>query len=503
MDELLFRRIPETAYLNVERTPYYRAILHFCYVQHGRLRHYLFPEEIHAHLREQDRFADYDEEQLELDLRFLVEHQNLIDRQDTSRVISIRDFKRKKFRYQCTAYTVEIERMVERLRDLGDSFGGSLETTLFDRLLETLDKLTAQAGLGPDGRVSYEALSMKPEALNRLWEDMYGYFRKLGESASDYLAHLKSEKVEERMKTEAFMVYKDAFAEYLRDFVLGLQRAQTRIEAILRNTPDTLLAEIAAKLADYQRGIPRLEEPPPRQRLIDQHLDRWQSLREWFHGHDGRQSEWLALQNETVETIRRITRFAQRLGERLHHARSRQRDYEHLAHWFAGMTDLADAHKLAAVVFGAPTPRHLFADQEPETEDLNARLWDCRPEKLTVKPRIRRYKERTKPGAIVSRQEEKAKALADFLKQKEAERQLVADIMRRRQVTLSELETVDPFVRKTLLNWIGKCAAANADAALTETGHRVRLRAQAGKRAKLTSEDGVLDTPDYELQVID
>jgi len=158
---------------------------------------------------------------------------------------------------------------------------------------------------------------------------------------------------------------------------------------------------------------------------------------------------------------------------------------------------------LAAVVFGAPTPRHLFADQEPETEDLNARLWDCRPEKLTVKPRIRRYKERTKPGAIVSRQEEKAKALADFLKQKEAERQLVADIMRRRQVTLSELETVDPFVRKTLLNWIGKCAAANADAALTETGHRVRLRAQAGKRAKLTSEDGVLDTPDYELQVID
>ena len=75
---------------------------------------------------------------------------NLTAQQEVTRARNIAEFKRKKFRYQCTPYTVEIERMVERLGGLGDSFGGSLETTQFDRLPSHLSSLLLASG-GADG----------------------------------------------------------------------------------------------------------------------------------------------------------------------------------------------------------------------------------------------------------------------------------------------------------------------------------------------------------------
>lgn len=91
-------------------------------------------------MRQSYHFHNYTEEQLQQDLNQLVEWNNLIPRQDTGKVTSIEEFKKKKFRYQCTPYTVEIERMVQRLEEKGDSFAGSLEKKLFDRLLEELTK---------------------------------------------------------------------------------------------------------------------------------------------------------------------------------------------------------------------------------------------------------------------------------------------------------------------------------------------------------------------------
>ena len=61
-------------------------------------------------------FAAYTEEQLSQDLAQLESWGNLTAQQEATRARNIAEFKRKKFRYQCTPYTVEIERMVERLR---------------------------------------------------------------------------------------------------------------------------------------------------------------------------------------------------------------------------------------------------------------------------------------------------------------------------------------------------------------------------------------------------
>lgn len=78
-------------------------------------------------------FQEYTEEQLQNDLNQLVQWKNLIPRQESGTVSSIEDFKKKSF---------VIRQLLIRSK-LRDSFGGSLERTLFDRLLEFLFQLTA------------------------------------------------------------------------------------------------------------------------------------------------------------------------------------------------------------------------------------------------------------------------------------------------------------------------------------------------------------------------
>ena len=212
MDEQDYRRISEISYLNTENTWRYRSILHFCFERHEHMQTYVYPEDIFHELKRDPNFREYSFEQLEQDLATLVGWKNLIPHQETSRAKTIVDFKKKRYRYQCTPYTVEIERMVEKLKSIGEEFSGSLETTQFDRILRALREF-----LIPDNPVT-------DEELHQIWKDLQHYFHTLVENSSDYLAHLKSTKVEERMQTVAFIVYKDRFTQYLQNFVIGLQR---------------------------------------------------------------------------------------------------------------------------------------------------------------------------------------------------------------------------------------------------------------------------------------
>ena len=52
MEELRQRKIVEASYLTAENAGRYRSILRFFYLQHEKLRHYLYPEDVLAHLKE-------------------------------------------------------------------------------------------------------------------------------------------------------------------------------------------------------------------------------------------------------------------------------------------------------------------------------------------------------------------------------------------------------------------------------------------------------------------
>lgn len=488
MDEQDLKPIVEVSYLNRENTWRYRAILQYCFVQHERLHHYVYPEEIYQHLQTSQFFNGYGEEQLQQDLKQLVDWKNLIPRQETGRVQTIDDFKRKKFRYQCTPYTIEIERMITRLRQLGDSFGGSLEATLFERLLTALTRLLEQ-GMTLDGA-----------ELSQSWEDLYGYFRNMVQNASDYLAHLKSDKVEEQMMTAAFVVYKNAFTQYLQNFILSMQRASFKIEAVLKKAEPELVRQIAERLADYQLAIPRLDAQSSREEWISSYFDKYQSLAEWFLGRPNHPSELLSLQNETTETIRRIARFAQRLGERSQAFRSRRHDYMHLAGWFGRLEDIREAHKLGALLFGLAQTRHLYGGLRL-SDDLDCKIWEEAPTIVTVTPRVSGYREKSRPGAVINRSVEKQQTLREYICKQRQNEALIDQLIVDDRIVLADLEEVDAYVRKTLLGWITRCMQSRERMIQTETGRKIRLNIDpSGRRIILQSPDGALEMPNFILE---
>ena len=293
-------------------------------------------------------------EMLQTDLdQTLVKWKNLMARQETGRVRTIEEFKKKRFRYQCSPYTVEIERMVKSLENMGGSFGGSLEKTLFDRLYESINKIHEVIF-----KDNLDAIPL--DELFRNWEDVFDYYKKMVQNSADYIAYVSSENVEEKMQTESFLIYKDSFTEYLRDFIISLQKTSLHIELQLKEISDEDLNRYIEKIVEYQKRIPRLEEVAiTTDELVVKWLDSWNSMKEWFLGIDGETSELHQLQEKTNETIRKLTRFAQRLGEKYQNLRSRKKDYLHLAAWFAELDSLEEAHKLSSAVFGVFHTKHI------------------------------------------------------------------------------------------------------------------------------------------------
>ena len=155
-------------------------------------------------------FAEYKLEQCQQDLAMLVEWKNLNTIQDTRKVSSIEEFKNKKFRYQMSEYSVEIERLVLRLENLFIE-GASLEPTLLERIRINISRFP----------------QMADEDLNKVytwWNDLNNDFVRLNQNYQDYIRDLNSVKAEEMMHTKEFLVFKDRLVEYLRNFIKGLQR---------------------------------------------------------------------------------------------------------------------------------------------------------------------------------------------------------------------------------------------------------------------------------------
>jgi uncharacterized protein (TIGR02677 family) len=490
MNQNTMKKVIEASYLTAEKAWSYRTILRFFFVQHERMRDYITPEEILAYLKTSEEFQPYTEEQLHMDLAQLVKWNNLIARQDMGNAKTIEEYKKKRFRYQCTPYTVEIERMLQQLEKIGDTFQGSLERTQFDRLLQAITKLqTAKSSLQ----------KQNIEEIAQVWEDLFGYFRNIRRSTADYIAYINSEKTEEQMQTEAFLVYKNQFTAYLRDFIVSLQKTAMQIQQRLIELNRENMKPIYELIVQHKLAIPRLEDTGlSKEEMLSGHIELWESLSRWFLGAPNHQSELDMLQMQTNEMIRRITRYVQRIGERHQNFRSRRKDYLHLAKWFTNINDINEAHRLSGIVFGALETRHLFHEGAP-TEDIYSDVWDENPLEITLKPRTNRYREKTKPGAIKVNHAEKEAMRNLYLQKLEDEKLLIQKYMKQNRIQISELPVIETSIRKMLLTWIGKSMASKDQKVKTDFGMIVKVSLHNEKLVTLQAEDGSLEMPDAEL----
>ena len=449
---------------------------------------YVYPEDIWDSLSKEPEFKDYTQEQMDQDLAQLVAWHNLQAFQETGRALSIVDFKRKMLRYQCTPYTVEIERMVEKLKKLGDEFGGSLETTQFDRILQSLRGLQ-------------DSENITDEELYQFWKDLEHFFRTLVENTSDYMAHLGSQRVQERMKTAEFIIYKDKFTQYLSNFVLGLQRSALRLEKLFSGFSQAQEQKVFARLAAHQIKIQVTGEAHSQEDYEQDFAESYEVMREWFLGREGRESELVHLTKETGETIRRITRFAQRLAEQHQSMRSRKADYLYLAGLFANMTDKSEADCLSAAVFGASGVRHFYAE-ERATEDIDGEIALEEPTEVELKPRVSTYHERSRRTPIRDKRREKLRQQREHFEKQQERQRMLESLVVDGVIDMAKLPRLTREVRQVLMNWISRCLN-HADGIRTETGLELKLEWDrcTKERVAVESEDGILYMPPMQLIV--
>ena len=487
MNQNLLKKVTETSYLTAQNVAQYRFILRFFYDEYKKLNYLITPEEIFSALKSEAYFANYTTEQLQQDLNTLVGWQNLIAQQDISRVSSIEQFKQKRFRYQCSRYTIEIERMLETLEKV-TGYGGSLETTYFDKLTNNLLRLEENWASKSDDQVA------------DWWRDLIVSFTNLTENATDYLAHLQNPKVENLMMSEAFLAFKDAVRDYLRKFMQALQQSMYQITGFLLAVDNSTVTHLIERVCAYEMTIPRLDEKPDYDKLMAQAKGQWASLCKWFLGDGERKSELEFVQQVTNETIRRITRFAIRLSENIDGVRNRKQDYLTLARMFYNLQQIADAHKLSACVFGVFHTRHLAHEGEKSTERIDLSIWEEPPFEHTLIPRIRTYKARTRSTAMVDNSAEKEQLLAEHLQAREHEQKMIEKYIPADRFTIANLPPVDPYIRKTLLRWIDRAAHSRDWRGKTEDGREYQIHVPTDNQyVTLHCTDGDLRMPNYQF----
>ena len=482
----LKKQIQEARYLNVENSDRYRSILRLFYLNYETLKYWMYQEDVYEELTEDIYFSEYTMEQCQQDLSVLVSWGNLATIQDTRKVTTIEEFKNKKFRYQLTETAVEIERMVLRLENLFIE-GSSLEPTLLERLKLSLLKVNS---------ISLE----NTETIYGWWNDLNNDFIRLNQNYQDYMHELNSVKAEEMMKTKEFLVFKDRLIEYLRSFVKALQINATTIEQSLRQVNPDHVKTILEKVTEYELSIPRIDVEVNGDEIYERMKGRWDNIFRWFIGMDGTESESVKVFDTTNEIIRKITRYATRLSEQNNRGANRREEYRKLSQMFAKCENIYEAHRLSAVVFGMEKPLHLKGDIVRKTESFNSGIYDEEPYEITITPRVREYREKSKRSVMIDRTAEKeAVRLAEIAKQ-EAERKLRSQYIQGNCLDFSALPEIAPQVRDVFLCWLSKGLETKNLRAKTDDGKEYYIEEKEPQETCiLQCTDGTFRMPAYRI----
>ena len=476
----------EAKYLNVENTDRYRSVIRLFYLKYEKLKYWMYQEEVFAELKEDPYFSEYTLEQCQQDLTVLAGWGNLVTIQDTRKVTTIEEFKNKKFRYQLSEVAVEIERMVIRIENLFIE-GSSLEPTLLERIRIHIGKME---GIGEE----------KDEVLYGWWNDLNNDFIRLNQNYQDYMRELNSVKAEELMKTKEFLLFKDRLIEYLRSFVKSLQINATSIEQKIRTVKSETIENILKRVTVYELSIPRIDAELDEKIIYDKMQGRWMSISEWFAGKEGVESEAGKVFDTTNEIIRKITRYATRISEMSNQGANRREEYKKLAQMFGKCGDIQEAHRLSAMVFGVEKPLHLKGEMHRETDSIHSGVYEENGYIVTVSPRVRTYKEKSKRNGIIDRSRQKEERRLSVMKRLEEERNLLNSYIQNGRLEFAKLPIIQPQVRDMFLLWLSKALENKNHSAKTEDGQIYRIEQPENQEyCTLECTDGIFQMPAYTI----
>lgn len=478
--------IKETGYLTYENAPRYRRIMRIFYNEYEKMNFQLYKEDVFELIKMYPEFEEYTMAHLKSDLDSLVEWRNLTPIQDPKRVYTIEDYKNKQFRYSMSEYSVEIERLTTRLENLFMESSG-LSTNLFVRIHEAFTQI--------------EEIKKKPlRNINEWWRNLNEDFKRLNQNYQDYLREFYSGKADKILKSVDFILHKDLFITYLKDFIKELQMNSLKIEAILKRTADLMEKSILELVIKSELEIPHpvTEHIESLENNIrDNVWGKWNALKNWFISYNNRPSESNQVMDITNEVIRKIIQNAALIVQLQNWGISRKDDYKKFITLFLKCEDLGEAHKLSAHVFGVQRIQHFKINKDRSTDSINSSIFEEEPMEYSLKPRCRTYRPRIDKEGFINKSMEKLAQRMVYLKQIEDDKKMVMKYIKENRLEIASInDCISVTTRNTLLRWISAANTTNSKKGQTEYGQAYRLK-KTDEMCTLECEDGRLIMPAY------
>ncbi|MEG0152966.1 MAG: TIGR02677 family protein [Cellulosilyticaceae bacterium] len=487
LEPIQMKQIHEVKYLSTDNTWRYRTIIRFMYKQYEKMKYWMYKEDIFEYLKGLDEFKNYSVENLKNDLDSLVEWRNVLAIADTAKVKTIEEFKNREFRYQLSTYTIEIERMLRILEHMTIENHATLEAVLIDRFHILLAN-------------HHEVYVDSPQKIYGWWKELNGAFKELNQNYQDYIACFYSPKTEELMKTTEFLLFKERFVKYLRDFIRGIQVATIDIQKILNDITEEEIRVLLNKVLEYEKSIGNLALVIDQEDYIEMNLGRFESMKEWFIGDINRASLVEKLIESTNEIIRKITRFAAQIAERKNNNGNRKEEYRKIAELFEKCETVEEAGKLSALIFGSMGTMHIKANPVRETESINSSIFEEIPTYVETKPRIRTYREKLIKTPIQDKTLLKAQKREEVLRKRIEEEVRIQRFVSQGELDFGRLGRITTEDRVMLLKWLTKGKGSKENWHKTELGKTFQVVLVDGKeQVSVECEDGIFIMPHYKI----
>ncbi len=435
------KKFIEASYLSADNAFRYRVILRIAFHEYEKMKFWLYKEDIYNEMKKLEDFKEYNMDNLKQDLDYLENWGNFITVQDTGRVKSVEEFKNRKFRYQISPNTIELERTLIKLEISSDTSRGSLEISLIERFKNSLKNIN-----NLDNSNENEIFSW--------WDNLNRDFKTLNENYQDYISIFYSPKAEQMLKTTEFLLFKESFVRYLRNFVKGLQIHVPEIRELFNSINEKEILQLLKSVAHYEKSMHSLDKNYGEREELEINFGRFKNIKEWFLGDGSNISMIDNLLNNTNEIIRKITTYVLQIIEMENSGGSRKEEYKTLINIFDKCDNIEEAHKLSSVVFGVISPRHIVFTKDRETESINSSIFEEKSETVTVKPSNRYRPKTASRNPVKDMSEEKKRKVSELLKKREHERKILESRIKNNRLVFKNLNGITCEERRIFLGWL-------------------------------------------------
>lgn len=436
-------KIMPVNYLTVENFERYRLIMRYFYKRHRQMQGSLYRPDI-LEMMQQAYSPSYSELEVDQDLENLVLWKNLQKQQEVVRPRSIEEYRNKNFRYQITKAGILVEEMVYQLAHEKQAARGALDEGGFRKLLQLVTDLV-------DGKADPV----------ELWLEIRQIFGQIREETANYIGYITSPEVDSRMKTEAFLIYKDKFVNYLRDFIVSVQNLYFQFQTVVEKLPQVNRESLIKGLYDKEQEVPTLDGMTEAE-VGEQVAGEFEALHNWFIASGSHPSEYDNLMEQTNEMIAKITNLIYYFGQEIQQYQSRKKDYLQLAKWFAQAEDLAQAQKIYAGIFGLEHSRHFYVSEGTTATNTKEVSWDLEPSKLLLNKRGRGLVMERKASSFKMNLAEQLKQQEKFRRKITQQRKKINSYFKKGILDFAQVRKLDAESRQVFLKWISSAIASQA-----------------------------------------